>query len=94
MKSETPSDKLLMMVHTHDLSCTIGALGRAAHRLALPKLPPQYDPPLVPTDELAVAAVAFAIQLAIDTTKRDPADLRALERELLAKLGITWRDPA
>jgi hypothetical protein len=89
MKSDVPIDKLLMMVHTHDLSCTIGALGSAARRYTLPKmLAPQYHPPLVPTDELAVAAVAFAIQLAIDTTDRDPADLRELERELLAKLGI------
>jgi len=80
-----PAEKLLTMLHTHDLACTIGALGSAARRYALPKLPASDRSA---TDDLAVAAVAFAIQLAIDTTNRDPADLRALERDLLARLGV------
>jgi hypothetical protein len=80
-----PAEKLLTMLHTHDLSCTIGALGSAARRYTLPKMLASSDRSA--TDDLAVAAVAFAIQLAIDTTDRDPTDLRALERELLTRLG-------
>jgi len=76
-------EKLLMMMHTHDLSCTIGDLGSAARRYTLPQM---LSSDRSVTDDLAVAAVAFAIQLAIDTTDRDPGDLRALESELLSKL--------
>jgi hypothetical protein len=81
-----PAEKLLTLPHTHDLSCTISALGSAARRYTLPTLLASSDRSA--TDDLAVAAVAFAIQLAIDTTDHDPAELRVLERELLAKLGV------
>lgn len=60
---------------THDLACAFGELSRAARRHAA-----ALDP------DLMRAAVAFAVQLAIDTTGRDPAEMRALERDLLAKL--------
>ena len=37
---------------------------------------------------LAVAAVAFTIQLAIDEGGCDPAEMRVLESELIAKLEL------
>jgi len=69
---------------THDLSCVIGELGNAARRYALPKLLTSEGSV---TGDLAAAAVAFTIQLVIDTTERDPGEMRALEHELLSKLG-------
>lgn len=68
---------------THDLTCTISDLCGAAVRYSREKL---FTLSGMPRD-LAVAAVAFTVQLAIDLTDRDPADLRALERDLIAKLG-------
>lgn len=73
--------KLLLM--TYDLSCTLGDLGKAANRY--PKDAP-YSPTTEPMRNLLVAAVAFTIQLAIDEGGRDPAEMRALERELIAKI--------
>ena len=60
---------------THDLSCAFGELKRAARR---------YPADIV--TDLAVAAVALTIQLAIDVADRDPVEMRALERELIGKL--------
>jgi len=65
--------KLFFM--THDLSCAFGELKRAARR---------YPADIV--TDLAVAAVALTIQLAIDTAGCDPAEMRELERELISKL--------
>ena len=68
---------------THDLSCTLGDLSVAAG---------QYprDMPYPTTTEVSrslfVAAIAFTIQLAIDECGRDPDQMRALERELIARL--------
>jgi hypothetical protein len=75
-----PVFNLLM---THDLSCALGELGTAARRYTPPAL---LSSDRSTTTDLAVAAVAFAVQLAIDATDRDPAQMRALERELIAKL--------
>jgi hypothetical protein len=65
---------------THDLSCTLGQLATAACRY--------HDMPTYVTSrpgrDLALAAVAFTIQLTIDSTDRDPAEMRSLERALLA----------
>jgi len=62
---------------SHDLSCALGELASAARRCA--------EPSSVVTD-LAVAAVALTIQLAIDTAGRDPTEMRALESELIGTL--------
>ena len=85
----TPSESVfLKLVMTHDLSCTLGALVVAAFRIhpSAPQLQPT-----APSRELMVAAVAFTIQLAIDEGGRDPAEMRVLERELIAKLEAPWR---
>ena len=74
----TPEAILVKLVMTHDLSCTLGALATAAVRIH-PSAPPLQNTP--PTRDLLIAAVAFAIQLAIDQTGRDPAEMRVLERD-------------
>lgn len=79
-----PDQVAMLLTRTHDLSCALDELGSAALRYALPKV---LSSDRSVTGDLAVAAVAFSIQLAIDATSRDPAELRALERELLSKLG-------
>jgi hypothetical protein len=68
---------------THDLTCTVTELVKSARRFVAP--------PVLEFDQaifvgLARAAVAFTIQLAIDTTKYEPAVLRELETELMSKL--------
>lgn len=65
---------------THDLSCVIENLGKAAARYVPAR---GFNRHL---RDLAVAAVAFTIQLAIEQPDSDPAALRALERSLIAKL--------
>lgn len=77
-----PSSLITSLFMTHDLSCTLTDLIKAVHRY----------PPGVPFQDdkrdraLLIAAVAFAIQLAIDHANGDPDQLRALERELIAKM--------
>lgn len=75
---------------THDLSSAFGQLARAA--LVFPRGKPSVFS-MLPRD-LAVAAVGFTIQLAIDLTDRDPADLRALEQKLIAALETSDEDAA
>lgn len=82
----------------HDLSCALGELGNAARRLAITRPPTLASDLATLGDEqrrlvgdLAVAAVAFTVQLAIEVqfaieTGRDPAQMRDLERELIATL--------
>lgn len=72
--------KLLLM--THDLSCTVTSLITAAHRYpqGVPFQKPARD------RDLTVAAVAFAVQLAIDHADADPEQMRQLEGKLIAKL--------
>jgi len=83
-------DRTLMKLGlTHDLACVLEELTSAARRYALPRLLSSQRPVL---DDLAVAAVAFVIQLAVDTTDRDPGEMRALERKLIAVLGAAERD--
>ena len=74
--------KILLM--THDLTCALGELMRVAANYPRGEL--SLMPPL-PRD-LAVAAVGFAIQLAIDEGGKDPAEMRALEAVLIAKLDV------
>jgi len=65
---------------THDLTCAIGELGGAACRYSSAADFAARDRSL---PKLAVAAVAFTIQLAIESG-RDPIEMRALERDLIA----------
>ena len=72
-----------LLASTHDLSYAFGEMGGAARRFALPAL--------LSSDhsiggDLAAAAVAFTIQLAIDAAGRDPAEMRRLEEALMAVL--------
>lgn len=83
MKTDQVATLLLM---THDLSCAIEELGSAAHRHVLPKLLSSARSVM---NDLPMAAVAFTIQFAIDAAGRDPAEMRALERLLIAKLVPT-----
>lgn len=75
--------KALLM--THDVTCAFGELASAARRSALLRLLAPEAPRAL--RDLAIAAIAFTIQLAIDEAGRDPAEMRALERSLLAALG-------
>ncbi len=68
---------------THDLSCTLDSLAIAAVRIH-PSSPPLQRK--APTRDLLIAAIAFTIQFAIDEGGRDPDEMRALERALIAKL--------
>lgn len=73
-----------ILLQTHDLTCALGELMRAAANY--PRGQISLLPPL-PRD-LAVAAVGFVIQLAIDEGEKDPAEMRALEAALIAKLEV------
>lgn len=64
---------------THDLAIAAAELLGAARRI-----PPQLSDPQA-ISELASKAVAFTVQLAIDTGS-DPVQTRALERILLGAL--------
>jgi len=75
---------------THDLSCVIGDLAKAASRY--PHGAPMRS--TLPARDLMVAAVAFTVQLAIDVGNHDSADMRALERELIAVLEDTNKPSA
>ena len=72
-------DPIFNLLMTHDLLCAFGELAKAARRHTSDRLA---------MTDLAVAAVAFAVQLAIDVADRDPAMMRVLERELITKLGV------
>ena len=70
---------------THDLTCAFNELSSAARRFTLPAM--------LSSDrsigcDLVRAAVALTIQLAIDVAERDPTEMRALERELVAALEV------
>ena len=70
---------------THDLSCAFGDLGVTARRFTLPSFLASDESV---QGELMVAAVRFAVQLAIDHGDRDPAEMRKLESDLIAKLAL------
>lgn len=76
---------------THDLSCALGELAGAAC------LYPNGHDTGVPTErspalDLVLAAVAFTVQLAIESG-RDPAEMRTLERALIDALGSPLEAP-
>lgn len=83
--------KMLMM--THDVACVVETLERAARRYALPG--PSSEPMVKYVTEilprnLTIAAVAFTMQLAIEETACNAAELLALERALITKLEAPW----
>ena len=71
---------------SHDLACALGELARAASNL------PRGTLIATGLGDLALAAVSFTIQFAIDEASGDPGQLRALEGELVAALGAA-REP-
>jgi hypothetical protein len=72
---------------THDLSCVIGNLAVSAAR----QRSPSSGRAPMPSRNLMIAAVSFAVQLAIDESGADPDQMRALERSMVAKLEeIEW----
>ena len=75
--------ELRLMVY--DLECVIGALIQAAHRYA------DVSPTKILPRSLAIAAVAFSIQLAIDEAGRESSAMRSLERSLISRLKEAWR---
>jgi len=70
---------------THDLQCAFGDLGVTARRFTLPSFMSSDE---AVHGDLMVAAVRFAIQLAIDHGDRDPGEMRKLEEDLIAKLAL------
>ncbi len=80
--------RLTKLLGVHDLACALEELGSAARRYALPRLlAASTDRSALDllVGDLAVVAVAFTIQLAIEIG-RDPGQMRDLERELIATL--------
>jgi hypothetical protein len=73
----TMNTKIFM---SHDLYCALGELGGAACLHANMPAVQSHDRS---RQQLAIAAIAFTIQLAIEAG-RDPAEMRALERDLIA----------
>ncbi len=79
---------------THDMSCVIGSLALAAHRYAHPQPASvsgvvKYVMETLPRN-LAIAAVAFTIQLVLEETELPVASMRALESELIRLLEAPW----
>lgn len=74
--------KLRLMVY--DLEYVIGALTQAAHRYT------HVSPTKILPRRLAIAAVAFSIQLAIDEAGREASAMRSLERALISRLEEPW----
>jgi nicotinamidase-related amidase len=69
---------------THDLTCALGHLASMASRIPRGMVTSLTERPIL---DLAVAAVAFTIQLTIETEDRqDALELRALERKLIASM--------
>lgn len=84
MKVFTPAERVAMIL-SHDLACTIENLAREARRYV--RMP---TPQFTSIKDLAVAAVAFAVQLAIEAD-HDPTKMRALEQEMFDVLDA--KDP-
>lgn len=79
---------------THDMSCVIEALARAAHHYAHPRPKSaaggvKYVMETLPRN-LTVAAVAFTIQLVLEETELPAVAMRGLEGELIRKLEAPW----
>lgn len=83
---------LLLRPWTHDMHCVLGALEQAAQRYAQPA---KFSVALKSFEglsrSLAVAAVAFSIQLMLEETSSDPGVTRSLESALISALGEPWK---
>lgn len=94
----TWSDKdgaLALVLWTHDMSCVIEELSRAALRYARPSEAAVGSVKILVEGllrALAVAAVAFTTQLAIEETEGDATALRDTERGLIGLLEEPWED--
>jgi hypothetical protein len=80
MSTETTEKASLLM--THDLLGSLGELRSAARRYTLPRMLSSKRRDEI---DLTLTAVAFTIQLAIESG-RDPAQMRLLELDLIAAL--------
>jgi hypothetical protein len=86
--------EVTLRLWTHDMSCVIEGLTRAAHRYAHPHPPlvtgvVKYVMETLPRN-LTIAAVAFTIQLVLEETKLPAVGMRGLEGELIRKLEAPW----
>lgn len=83
----------LLVLGIHDLTCALGELEKAAVRYVSPR---RFEAPVIDdgtgawrlnllVENLAVAAVGFTIQLAIEAG-HDPSQMRDLERDLISLL--------
>ena len=84
----------LLRLCTHDMSCVIEALARAAHHYAHPRPKSavggvKYVMETLPRN-LTVAAVAFTIQLVLEETDLPAVAMRGLESALIRKLEAPW----
>lgn len=82
---------LVLRPWTHDMHCVLGALEQAAYRYTRPAV---FAEALKSFEELsrplAVAAVAFAIQLMLEETSSDPGATHSLEMALISTLEEPW----
>jgi hypothetical protein len=76
------TEKVPLLMMTHDLTEALGELTSAARHFTLPRLLSSKRRDEV---ELTLTAVAFTIQLAIESGC-DPAQMRLLELDLIALL--------
>jgi len=87
-------DAMELRLMIYDLECAIGALIQAALRYTLRRSCKQeilkQVVEILPKG-LAVAAVAFTIQLAIDAAGREARAMRTLESALIARLEEPWK---
>jgi hypothetical protein len=80
-----PASLLHWSLMTHDLTCALSHLESMARRI--PRGMVTWSLTARPILDLAVAAVAFTVQFAIETEDRqDALELRALERKLKAQI--------
>lgn len=78
------SPRSVLHVMTYDIECVITAQTRAAHCYALLQVMEIFP------SKLAVATVAFTIQLAIDVSECDATAMCDLEKTPISKLAPFW----
>jgi hypothetical protein len=88
----TTEDVLMSRLWTHDMSCVLGELECAALRYSHPSAADKMKHVLETFPRnLAVAAVAFTVQLAIEESDIvAAAEMRTLEGVLIAELETPW----
>ena len=81
---QCPTAPLHWALITHDLTCALSHLSSMAKSLPREMTASSLERPIL---DLAIAAVAFTVQLAIETEgSQDAIELRELERKLIASL--------